>query len=24
MPSYKGLVNEEEIASIIEYIKSLK
>ena len=24
MPSYKGLVTEEEIASIIEYIKSLK
>ena len=24
MPPYKGLVNEEEIASIIEYIKSLK
>ncbi len=24
MPPYKGLVNEEEIAAIIEYIKSLK
>jgi cytochrome c oxidase subunit 2 len=24
MPSYKGLVNEEELAAIIEYIKSLK
>ena len=24
MPAYKGLVNEEEIAAIIEYIKSLK
>jgi cytochrome c oxidase subunit 2 len=24
MPPYKGLVNEEELAAIIEYIKSLK
>ncbi len=24
MPTYKGLVNEEELAAIIEYIKSLK
>ena len=24
MPAYKGLVNEEELAAIIEYIKSLK